>query len=77
MLEIDEFDPKRHPKSLVSILSTCQNKIFRLYNISAFCGPNAFPQFEHILWFSHYSNFITLVDVAIAMLELSATPTKL
>ena len=45
MLEIDEFDPKRHPKSLVSILSTCQNKIFRLYNISAFCGPNAFPQY--------------------------------
>ena len=23
MLEIDEFDPKRHPKSLVSIYSTC------------------------------------------------------
>ena len=24
MLEIDEFDPKRHPKSLVSVLSTCR-----------------------------------------------------
>ena len=37
MLEIDQFDPKRHPKSLVSILSTCRTKysVYTIYQLFA------------------------------------------
>ena len=37
MLEIDEFDPKRHPKSLVSTLSTCRTKysVYTIYQLFA------------------------------------------